>query len=142
MARWSKLKKQIENLFVPELDLQVRVSVYPMRSQRGSTDIPRYWITLDKNIIWDYPKDFLNSKHKYYPYVTDVPDISDLIREYIDTPVAETLQKKFEKDEWRLTEIFKAADRRIGRRRIEEYFDENDSLSRGVEAVLEKRLED
>jgi len=31
-----------------------------MRSQNGgSTDLPRYWITLDKNVIWDYPKDFI-----------------------------------------------------------------------------------
>lgn len=92
----------------------------------GSTNIPRYWITLGKEIIWDYPKDFVDTKHpgrrdiKDYPYGTDVPNISKLIREYIDTPKEEIFTKEFENDYWGLVEILRASDKRIGTRRLEE----------------------
>lgn len=48
---FSKLKKQIENLFVPELKLEVFCISYPVRSQRGSSSIPRFYIRLDKKYI-------------------------------------------------------------------------------------------
>ena len=51
---------------------------------------------------------------KNYPYTTDVSDISNLIREYIDTPVSEIVYKHFENDYWGLANILRAADRRIG----------------------------
>jgi len=57
------------------------------------------------------------------PYVTDVPDISNLIREYIDTPKAALLAKTLENDHWGLTDILKASDKRIGRRRLLELKD-------------------
>ena len=59
-----------------------------MDSRWGGTDLPRYWITLGKEIIFDYPKDFLDKKlpergliiscshnetvEELYPYVTAV----------------------------------------------------------------------
>lgn len=101
-----------------------------MRSRYGNTDLPRYWITLGKEIIFDYPKQFVtqdgmvrNFKPKdypyNYPYKNDVSDISDLIREYIDTPVSEIMTKHFENDYWGLANILRAADRRIGQRRLD-----------------------
>jgi hypothetical protein len=95
-----------------------------MNSQLGSSDLPRYWITLDKETIWDYPKQFVGRAHpsraqtKWYPYTTDVPDISNLIREYIDTPKEELFDKEFTSDHWGLTNILKASDKRIGNRRL------------------------
>lgn len=95
----------------------------------GSTNIPRYWITLDKEIIFDYPKQFVTEEGKiknlsgaesYYPYTTDISDISDLIREYIDTSKSELLTKIFDNDCWGIINILRAADRRIGERRIKE----------------------
>lgn len=100
MGRWSKLQKELYRIIDPEINLQVHCVVYPMRSQRGGTDLPRYWITLDKEIIFDYPKDIpiIDNGHGTYPYVTDVSDISDLIREYIDTPVSELMTRLFDND--------------------------------------------
>ena len=43
-----------------------------------------------------------------------------MLREYIDTPSSELMTKKFEGDHWGLTDILRAADRRIGRRRLAE----------------------
>lgn len=55
----------------------------------------------------------------YYPYQTDIPDISALIREYIDTPKDEVFSKHFDNDYWGLINILKAADRRFGRTRLD-----------------------
>lgn len=59
MKRWSKLQKELYNLIAPELDFQIHCRAYRMDSQSGSTDLPRYWITLGKETIWDYPGQFV-----------------------------------------------------------------------------------
>lgn len=118
MKRWSKLQKQFYTLVDPDLDFQLHCRLYRMKSQRGSTDLPRYWITLNGAILWDYPRPSFG-RLKHYPYVTDISAISDLIREYIDTSPARLAETRFEKDRWGLTDILKAADRRIGVRRFE-----------------------
>ncbi|MCV5696772.1 hypothetical protein OFN29_31400, partial [Escherichia coli] len=56
----------------------------------------------------------------WYPYLTDICSISDLLREYIDTPKAELLTKQFTSDKWGLVNILRAADRRIGMRRLDQ----------------------
>lgn len=127
MATWSKLQKRLYLLFDPKINLQIQCRLVRMDSRRGSTDIPRYWMTLDKEVIWDYPGQFKSENgtvtradsHKvvYYPHQTDVSLISELIREYIDTPECEILSKQFDNDHWGLVNILRAADRRIGLRR-------------------------
>lgn len=126
MKKWSKLQKELYLIIDPTIDFQTHCVAYPMRCRYGNTDLPRYWITLGKEIIFDSPKQFVtldggirNFKsatwdNKNYPYKNDVSDISDLIREYIDTPVSEIMTKHFENDYWGLANILPAADRRIG----------------------------
>ena len=126
MKRWSKLQRDLYNLIAPELDFKIHCVVYSMNSRRGSTDLPRYWITLNQEIIWDYPKQFINKPTRdgiviAYPYNTDISAISDLIRDYIETPNHEILIKHFETDYWGLVNIFRAADRRIGQRRLQQH---------------------
>lgn len=53
-----------------------------------------------------------------YPYVNDASEISQLLREYIDTPKEELISKVFEEDKWGLSAILKAADRRIGKQKL------------------------
>lgn len=129
---WSKLQKEVYLLVDPKLDFQIHCVAYRMCSQWGSTDLPRYWITLGKETIFDYPKQFIhsegpdeNSRIAYealsiYPYSSETSEISNMLREYIDTPLSELMTKKFEGDHWGLTDILRAADRRIGRRRLAE----------------------
>ena len=144
MKRWSKLQKELYLIIDPMIDFQIHCSAYPMRSRYGNTDLPRYWITLDKEIIFDYPKQFISSDgtvknydpdgvHQNYPYNTDVPDISALIREYIDTPISEIATKHFENDYWGLANILRAADRRIGQRRL-------DSLRRRIKNQAAQKI--
>jgi hypothetical protein len=131
---WSKLQREIRQLFSPDIKIRLHCAAYRMKSQRGSTDLPRYWITLNKETIWDYPRDFKNQSfydHRsapddvytdkcllqdIYPYGSEVTVISGLLREYIDTPKEGLLTKSFEKDRWGLSDILRAADRRIGKR--------------------------
>ena len=130
MKSWSKLQKELYLIIDPTIDFQIHCVAYPMRSRYGNTALPRYWITLGKEIIFDYPKQFVladgtvrnydpDGIHQIYPYTTDVPDISNLIRDYIDTPVSEIATKHFENDYWGLANILRAADRRIGQRRLD-----------------------
>lgn len=124
--RWSKLQSRLYNVRAARLDFQIHCASYPMDSRYGQTSLPRYWITLDKEIIWDYPKDFLLADSsvgnlsaepaKAYPYQTDISAISDLITAYLATPREELLTKTFQQDYWGLINILRAADRRIGKR--------------------------
>ncbi len=73
-----------------------------------------------------------------YPYITNISDISDVIREYIDTPKNELPDKVFENDKWGVTEYFKLADRRIENERIIKY--SKSIKNENILKVLEARL--
>lgn len=124
---WSKLQKEYYLLVADGLKIQLQCRAYRMDSKMGSTNLPRYWVTLNKETIWDYPKQFVGREHpsraqtNWYPYTTDIPDISNLIREYIDTPKDELFNKEFKNDHWGLTNILKASDKRIGKRRLPDF---------------------
>ncbi len=131
MKRWSSLQRELYKIIDKGINFQIHLSKYRMNSQYGSTDLPRYWIQFDNEIIFDYPKQFLdnnthgnivknlNGDKLYYPYQTEISDISALIREYIDTPKEEIFSKHFDNDIWGLINILKAADKRFGKRRLE-----------------------
>ena len=150
MKRFSKLKKEIENLFHPDLKMEFCCSAYWMRPKNGyaSRSIPRFYVKLDGKIIWDYPKDF-EVDGRSSEWCSD-NGISALVREYIDTPIDELLHKKFSGEYKRfgdiityrkdpkgekvkfimeqadpkvatsLIDIFKMADRRLGKKKIAE----------------------
>jgi hypothetical protein len=84
-------------------------------SRSTNPQIPRYWITLGKEIIFDVPRD-LEFKDKFRLH-EHIPAISDLIREYINSPIEGLVEKKFD-DIFGITDILKAADRRIGKRQL------------------------
>lgn len=56
----NEINYKIYNLIDENINLQIHCSVYKMNSQRGKTDLPKCWITLEKEIIFDYPKQFLS----------------------------------------------------------------------------------
>lgn len=134
---FSKLKKSIERLFDDKLKMEFCCNSYPIRGQRGHRNsVPRYYVKLGKEIIWDFPKDFDMKELPFY-YWADNNHINDLVRDYIDAPLEELLTKKFKYDkngfimqhlysneqdrfeiDYKLTEIFKAADRRLGKEKL------------------------
>ncbi|RXJ72016.1 hypothetical protein CS022_18225 [Veronia nyctiphanis] len=121
---WSKLQKEYYLLVADGLKIQLQCRAYRMASNYGDTNIPRYWLTLGKEVLWDYPGDFMGRENPEraptgaFPYIMDVSDISSLLREYIDTPKDAVFNRVFEHDHWGLTDILKASDKRIGRRRL------------------------
>ena len=156
--RWSKIGRDIRNLFDPNLPLQIHCVAYAFSGSEAwtSTRLPRYWITLGKEIIFDYPKHFLDcivfepsewekehfgdeagTLRHYYTYGGEyyVPEITELIREYIKRP-KEALMDPFENDHWGLTDILRAADRRIGKRRLLEMKTENPSVMKIISLRL------
>ena len=58
--RWSKLQSRLYRLIDPALNFQIHCAVYEMNSNGGwhGNKLPRYFITIGKEIVFDYPKDF------------------------------------------------------------------------------------
>lgn len=118
--RWSKLQTRLYQIMDSDIDFQVHCALYEMNSNDGyhSCKLPRYFITVNKEIIFDYPKNF-DTSQKYgfnsYPWDTDISDISDIIEEYIECPVKDIMEK-FENDRWGITDIFRVC--RVGKRRL------------------------
>lgn len=140
---WSKLQRAVYLVVAPDLPLQIQCRIYPMDAVYGESGIPRYWITLGKEIIWDYPKQFVSLGHldRHLPipwlYANDISEISCLIREYLDTPRSELLSKPFENDLWGIVNILRAADRRVGSRQWELL--EQQAGSEAVSKIIAKR---
>ena len=132
--RWSRLQGLIYDIWLPELRLQIHCNAYPLS---GSSCVGRYWVTLDKQIIWDCPKDFSEecAKGAYNDVATR---IGDLRREYLDTPKAKLMTAQFATDGWGLIDLFRAADRRIGKAALTEL--RRVTRSAPAKLVLERRL--
>lgn len=131
--RWSKLQKLVYDIWVDDLVLQIHASAYPLS---GSASVGRYWITMGKTIIWDVPRDFPEERAKgtYNPVASE---ISEVIKEYLDTPRDALLSRTFNRDRWGLTDLFRAADRRLGRKSLEKL--RGSTLAPPARTVLEKR---
>ena len=138
MSAWSKLQKSLHLIVSDKVDFQIHCSVYRMKSQRGSVNLARYWVTVGKAIVFDYPKQFMSAEeNKNYPYETQISDLSDCIRDYIDCPVNLLPEKKFDGDAWGLTDILKAVDKRLGKERLKKYFVAGNSV---IDEILNKRF--
>lgn len=154
---FSKLKKEIENLFVSDLNMEFCCTAFPIRGQWESyNSIPRFYVRLNKEIIWDFPKDF-EVKDINYGYWASNNHISELVRDYIDTGAAQLLTKEFENEKWtftidnystkqqrsisihyKLTELFIAADRRLGKQKLIEWARHIDNPK--VDEILKERF--
>ena len=135
--RWSKLQKQIYNLTDNKAPIQIHCIDMKLASDGGSLrSLGVFRVRLDKDVIWDFPKEFVTCDFKYpnggdcFSY--SVTEINNLVRAYIDTPKAELLEKHFDNDWFNLTDILKAIDRRFGRAKIYSYFEnrENDTIKK------------
>ena len=90
------------------------------------TTLGQFRVLLGKELIWNFPKDFINADQESWPngrpYSYSSSDINRVIQEYIETPKEPALGKDFENDLFGITEILKAADRRFSTKRIAEHF--------------------
>jgi hypothetical protein len=65
-----------------------------------------------KKIVWDYPGPGADP----YIFHEGISDISNLIREYIDTPRDKIKSKDFENDKFGLVNILRQYDRRFNQK--------------------------
>lgn len=143
--RWSKLKKLIEDLFAPGLPLQIHcTAIRTTPDNEGSLAevLGVFKVCLAKNVIWNFPRQFVNEETVYpdggNQYSFGVRDLNELLRDYLDTPKNILLKKEFSRDFFGLTNILKAADRRLGLERLELHF--KDWEQESLRNVLSTRL--
>ena len=135
--RWSKLQARLYNLMEPAINFQIHCALYEMKSlgHYGSR-LSRYFITVDKEIIFDYPKDMELDKKYIYLWNSDVDKISNLIEEYIQRP-KEELFEDFPNDKWGIVDILRACDRRVGKKRLQILAER--TRNENVRFIIEKR---
>ena len=99
--RWSKLQRRIYTIFDLNIRLQFHCAIYRIPGHVDSV-CPRYFLMLNDEIIWDWPKDCsakLNYKEMYFVYRSSASDISDLINVYLN---ADRQSFIILKDDWEL----------------------------------------
>ena len=142
--RWSKLQSRLYHLMDPQVGFQIHCALYEMNSNDGrhTYKLPRYFITINQEIVFDYPKDF-DTKKSYnetvYPWITDIGAISDVIEEYIQCPKSK-LMNNFRNDKWGLTDILRVCDRRIGKRKLLEL--QSSTTNELLLGIIKRRLHD
>ena len=140
--RWSKLQSQVESIFMEGLPLRIHCSeIRPGWDHKGLVELGTISVRLGKKVIWDFPKQFVTFWTQYpdggNQYSYSVSDINRVLREYLDTPKSKLPRQTFSRDYFGITDILKAADRRLGIERLEEYFSTNTKPQ--IQAILEKR---
>lgn len=122
--RWSKLQRALYRIIDPGIRFQIHCVAYRMNwNQWGRNYVPRYWITVGKEIVWDYPQDFsaIQLADENYPYGDSINIMSRLIREYMDCPSSDIF-REFPADKWNLIPVLRVCDRRVGKRRLSSMF--------------------
>lgn len=140
------MQKQLYNIIDTDSKFQIHCSVYKTKSAWGAGQtcgisnkreaIPRYWITVgdNKEIIWDFPNDFLQHKSQVsvaYWNTDEVPNtinntyfwnvnytwVAETIKYYLDTPKEKLLTQTYNKDIYGLTDVLRKYDRRISKQK-------------------------
>ena len=146
MARWSKLRKDLEKMVDLEL-VDIKCISYPMKSQRGSNNLPRYFIQYKKEIVFDFPKNFkeknVNTYFKneiplknIYPYDSLVSSISQLLRDYINSSLKDSESLE---DQFGIKDFLWAGDKRIGKRKYKSYLEKINNPK--AKEILKSRFE-
>lgn len=130
--RWSRPQRELYKIIDPAIGFQIHSMSY---DDGCTTGFPRYWATIGKEIVYDWPKDYNKVSRVWYD--TDVESISCLIRAYIDCPVSELLTHAFN-DRFSLLPLLQVCDRRIGKRRLAAMLDEE--VYAKYRFIIERRL--
>lgn len=114
----------VNKLIVPSLKLQL-LHVNWLNPSTVWTD-GTFRFVLDGKVIWDFPHDFMSDGTPQHQrlgswgqrtYQGGTNMVESLCCEYLDRPRAE-LFEPFSDDHWGLVEVLRAADRRVGFRRL------------------------
>jgi len=142
--RWSKLKAQLAQVLVEDLNLRfqcTKIRKNHRNEEALATTLGVFTVHLGKLLLWDFPKQFVTVEttypdgYKYYSYT--VSDLNQLLRDYLDTPRDHLLTREFGHDYFGLCHLLRAADRRLSQQRLGEFFDGQEPFF--VRAILEAR---
>ena len=130
---WSKLQKQLYKIMDPTVNFQMHCSVFKTKSawnagqkagiSKKKESIPHYWITVNKEIIWDYPNMFLDKESQNddftikdtYFFYNNYTWVSEVIRDYINVPREKIETYIDERDKYGLIDALRKYDRRISK---------------------------
>lgn len=132
--RWSKLQTALYRVIDHGTGFRIHCCAYRIGV---SLPLPRYWITIGKQIVWDFPKNFMGVEGDWYFY-DETKALSRLIRQYIECPRDELLTMEFD-DRWGMLPYIKACDKRIGKRRLRTML--ADPKYNAVKHIITQRLE-
>jgi len=143
---WSKLKSRIEALWADGLGMSIHCTSYPFNTPGAPVRVSRHWITLGKEILWDFPGPFLSEgrsrggpvDNAYPGFANGGSVIGELLREYLDRP-RELLLHPFTEDRWELADILRAADRRLGKEALQSW-SRDLGADHPAKRVLDKRF--
>ena len=113
------MQARLQVLMESSLDFQAHCVTYVRNGQMSRSDrrLPRFFVTVGSEIVFDYPKEASDDAKARYLWDSGIDRISDLIEEYVQR-APERLLDGFEGDEWGLTLLLLAYDRRLGTRRL------------------------
>ena len=131
--RWSRLKTLLKEIFDPELDLEIHCTAF--RGGDGPS-IGRYWIILNGETIFDQPPK-ISRKIEQGLADSTATEITGVLRSYLDTPKDLIFSAEFPNDRFGLVDLLRAADRRIGKRRLAELIDRDSAPA--VRAIIKAR---
>ena len=134
------MEKRIENLMDESLHFKIHYALYEMNSNDGyhGNKLCRCFVTIGKEIVFDYPKDFVQDCLEAPVKYAYAPDISCLLQEYVERE-KEHLFEPFENDKWELTKVLLACDRRIGKRRLGCLKGESEVVDKIVDIRLQRQ---
>jgi hypothetical protein len=133
--QWSQVKKKIEALWAPELHMQIHFTSF---RRSGGAGIGRFWIALDGHSVWQVPENMPEKLQSGFVDTHSVP-LHELLRAYLHIPRDQLLSTVTENDEWGLSLLLRAADRRLGKRSLLPLLNRSD-LSYSVHKILQMRF--
>ena len=133
-APWSKLQSSLYQVIDSKTGFQIHCCAYNIGE---CLPLPRYWITIGKKIVWDFPQNVMWDNSGWY-FLDEAKAISRLIKSYIDCPIDELLSCSFY-DRWKMLSFLQACDKRIGKRRLEKMLEQEKFTC--VDWIIRKRLE-
>lgn len=117
MKRWSRLKRDIESLMSDKVNFEIFANSY--KNGIGQA-LPRIYVSINKKIIWDWPKDFFSNDstmtgNEVYLFTNNTSKVTQSIRDYINTPIQKLSENS---DPYNLYPILFLCDRRVGKRKL------------------------
>jgi hypothetical protein len=93
---WNELKRSYESIFVPEINVKLRAT--PASPDEPDSPMSRYWLTVNDEIMWDFPFAYPQFTNCQTFVIMKSPQIAVLLTEYLAVNITDLLTKRFTND--------------------------------------------